>query len=569
MRKEHTQVLVVGGGPTGLLASILLSKLEIPHVLVEQRAEPLQAPAAHVINTRTMEIYRAAGLDVDALYALNTHPLAKLVSWRSRLSDPAIGVFDVEKHADPNAARVSREHTTNISQHRLEAYLRNAAKGSSCADVRFGTTWVGFEEDDRTASILEDAAGERCRLDYRFAIAADGASSPVARALGVRKVGPEAIATLLNLTCEVDTSAVTGDDHALLHWLLDPAVQGTVIVHDPKRLAVYMRPLSVPYESLDDYDDARCERLLNEVFGGQPHKVTHKGVWKMTAQVAERFREGCVFLAGDAAHRFPPTGGLGLNTGAGDVHNLVWKLAAALKLEQPEAVLDSYELERKPVAERNCDVSKHNNAKMIEVVEAVGLDPSKAGLLARVVNSTLFKLLPTAVQTALFDRLVNPARRLLANAIRESDEGAAIRRRVQAAIDRQVEHFSSLGLDLGYVYRQGAMVGDRALETAGSEASRYVETVGEGARLPERFVVGGAFSALHDYVRYDAYTLFSQGDASRLLTETAGLPVVPVDLEPLELTEPLSLAGSVLVRPDGHVASVDLASYGQETETSP
>ena len=82
---QTTQVLVVGGGPTGLLASLLLSKYEIPHVLMERRADTLNAPAAHVVNTRTMEIYRQTGLNVETLYGLNAHPRARHVTWKSQL----------------------------------------------------------------------------------------------------------------------------------------------------------------------------------------------------------------------------------------------------------------------------------------------------------------------------------------------------------------------------------------------------------------------------------------------------------------------------------------------------
>ena len=562
----ETSVLVVGGGPTGLLASILLSKYGIRHVLVEQRPDTLKAPAAHVVNTRTMEIYRQAGLDVAELYALNTHPRASLVAWQSRLDHDPIGVFDMASNHDALMAQsmFSGEHTTNISQHRLERHLKAQAERARFADIRFGVEWLGFEGENRQQSRLRVREGGELLVSHQYLIAADGAGSPVAAALDIERVGPDAIATFLNLTCEVDVARITGEGASLLYWILDPDVQGTIIVHDPNRLSVYMRPVAVPYESVEDYDDARCAELLRDVFAEQPYKVRHKGVWKMTAQVAARFRDGSVFLAGDAIHRFPPTGGLGLNTGVGDVHNLVWKLAVALQGEIAKdairALLDSYELERRPVAQRNCDVSKRNSDKMIEVVQAVGLDPSKGGLLAKLMNSTLVRRLPKALRRVVYGAVTLPVRKILADAERDDARGGEIRDRVAAAIDNQREHFSSLGLDLGYVYRDGCAVSDRAGETPESTVTTYAEALGAGARVPHR-TLDGDIERLHDLLDYTAFTLLTADADEAASHETFGVPVNVVDVTSLRCpdgtpcSEALELpaGGWALVRPDGHV----------------
>ncbi|MEM7281890.1 MAG: FAD-dependent monooxygenase [Pseudomonadota bacterium] len=567
---ETTTVLVVGGGPTGLLASILLSKCEISHVLVERRNTTLNAPAAHVVSTRTMEVYKQAGIPVDELYALNSHPTARCVSWKSRLEDSSLGVFDMASNLGTMPARqqVSSEHSTNISQHLLEAYLKTYAERSSFADIRYGVTWQGFVDGDRQRSQIKSEV-QTAEIEYAYMLGADGAASSVARALDIKKVGPDAIATFLNLTCEVDVSQASGESDSLLYWLLDPDVMGTMIVHDPRKLCVYMRPLSVPYESIDDYDDARCDVLIKTIFGDQPYRIRHKGLWKMTAQVADRFREGPVFLVGDSIHRFPPTGGLGLNTGVGDVHNLIWKIAAALKgnLSEDDAatLLDSYELERRPVAQANCDVSKENNEKMTEILHALGLDPSKAGILPKVMNSGFVKALPQGIQSMIRNALTKPLRKKLRDAQAPDSQGEAIRARVAAAIANQKEHFGSIGLDLGYVYRQGCAVTDDAANTPGSAVTTYVECVSSGARFPDRAISYAARpERLHDLLEYTGFTLLKLNANDPDPTQTFGLPMTVHDLSNTQSADNQSLVDSlgveavswVLVRPDGHTMAL-------------
>jgi len=346
---------------------------------------------------------------------------------------------------------------------------------------------------------------------------------------------------------------------------LSPQTPGILIVHDPKQLTVYMRPIFEPYETLEDYDDARCEALLSEIFGPQtPVKVTYKGIWKMAAQVAEQFSVDNVFLIGDSAHRFPPTGGLGLNSGAGDVHNLVWKLAATLKHQAPADLLASYELERKPVAQRNCDTSANNFHKMTEVTDVLGLDASKAHIPARLRSSALFRFLPRSMADALLKFLTWPIVRKVEAAYAENADGQATRARVQMAIDNQIEHFDMLGAELGYVYRDGCAVDPAARKTRDNTVRDYTPDAAAGARLPHvAFEKDGDAMTTLDVISYDRYTLFTNGPVTNSpdASATFGLPCHAFDIQKTDgvqaLVKGLNLPAGcwILVRPDGHVAA--------------
>ena len=536
-----TPVLIIGGGPTGLTASLLLSRLAVPHVLIEKRDGPIAAPAAHVINRRTMEIFRHCGLPMDELYGLDAHGEERtLVRWSRDPAAPALAELDVSELADESAA-LSRERLANISQFRLEALLLEHAQLHDAATVLYGHEWLEFVDEDSHRSRVRLPDGSTTIVEATCVLAADGAGSGIRAALGIGQTGPRNIATFLALS--VRARAPEG---VLLNWCLDPKYAGVTITHHPSELTVYMRQLHEPWESAADFDDEACQQLVDELFPGQDAEVLRRDVWRMTAQVADRFRAGPVFLVGDAAHRFPPTGGLGLNSGVADAHNLVWKIAAHLSGAADE-LLDSYELERKPVVQRNCDESLKNFRKMDEVIRAIGLDPDQASLPARVLASAPLRWLPRTIRTGLSTLLCWPVRRLL-------DRGASdVRRRqaIQAAADDQRDHFDMPELELGYVYDPGPAVGNGR---AGAAMP--------GARLPHVTLRDARGSSLHDLLCYDGYTLLAAGAAPSETFETFGLPLMCLDLSTLgSLDDSIGAALAlepddwILVRPDGHVAA--------------
>jgi len=560
----ETSVLIVGGGPTGLFASILFSKCKIPHILIERRVDVIDAPAAHVINVRTAEIFRQAGIDMDALYALDHHPEARLITWSQLPGAPVLGQLDISANKESLKARdlASQDHSANISQHLLERFLRNIVEKSEYADIRFGVKWEGFSDSQNKISKVSETDSKKYLINADYVVAADGASSSVSRALGIQMIGPDNLATFLNLSCEVDLENLPSGSGTLLYWLMDPEMRGVMVVHDPKRLAVVMQLIDVPYETFDDYDDARCEFLLDKIFRGNSYRLIHKSVWRMTAQIAENLRQDNVFLVGDSAHRFPPTGGLGLNTAIADVHNLVWKLAAVINhdlgVEPRERLLDSYEIERKPVAQRNTDASNLNNQKMMEVFEALGLDPSKANLLPKIMNSFLIRYLPQHLKQSIKELLLRPARALIAAAAADDQEGERIRDRISKAVENQEEHFNTLGLDLGYVYKKGVVSSDAAF-TPESDVMTYTPSFTAGARLPHRAIErGGRLASTLDLVHYNNFLSLKSGETREIEFPTFGYSVTEVDVAELDMTGMdlnLTEGEYLLVRPDGHIAA--------------
>lgn len=164
-------------------------------------------------------------------------------------------------------------------------------------------------------------------------------------------------------------------------------------------------PYFPPVQSLADFPASKCRDILRKAAGLPNLEVDVRTVktWNMSAQVAERFQDGRIFLAGDAAHRFPPAGAFGMNTGIQDAHNLAWKLAAVLNNTASPMLLDSYQAERKPVAQANTDLSVANWHEAVKVPKALGLDPRAANLLKAVVGSGPMSLLPEGFGRAALD----------------------------------------------------------------------------------------------------------------------------------------------------------------------
>lgn len=572
---ETTDVLIVGAGPTGLYASLLLSQQGIAHILIERRDGVLQAPAAHVINTRTMEIFAQLGLPMAELYGLNRHPGAHKISWMSTLQSRVLGEFDLLGNPQTLAQMMSssNQHTTNISQHLLEQYLLEKAQDSIYADIRYGTRWLGFlDEAKRISSVGQGGKEPSLQISAKYMLAADGAGSPIANALGIRRIGPEAIATFINFSCAVDITKAVGDakDNSigsnLLVWLLDPDLMGTVIVHDPEKLSVFMKMVPTDTASAELFDTKETRTLLTKVFGAD-YQLLHKSLWRMTAQVAERFRQQHVFLVGDSAHRFPPTGGLGLNTGIGDVHNLIWKIAACLRDPEQSLLLDTYEQERRPIAQRSCDVSVSNNQKMEEVLNAFDLDPSKAKILQKIMSLAVIRVLPKALRARVRQLLVDPARQRLARAAAKGAAGDAIRQRAAKAIERQEEHFNTIGLQLGSVYQPNVAIAESVNSVSHPEVSNFVPTAAVGARLPHvpLTLADGKTSTL-ELLDYANYTLLINGPSAvssedmqtfqqPLKTLRLNHESLQINREDIETAFELAEGDWLLIRPDGVIAA--------------
>jgi 2,4-dichlorophenol 6-monooxygenase len=254
----------------------------------------------------------------------------------------------------------------------------------------------------------------------------------------------------------------------------------------------------------------------------------------MTAQIAARYRSGRVFLVGDSAHRFPPTGGMGMNTGIQDAHNLAWKLAAVEAGWASPGLLDTYEIERRAVAQYNADQSLTNALKLLEVYEALGISADREASRAR-----------------------------LAAALDDPAAMSAVAR----AIENQRDHFDMVGLHLGFRYEEGALVPDgRPKPPCANPVSDFVPCLRSGLRLPHAWVeVAGRRVSTLDLIADDRLTLVlgTEGGPWQQVLPAAGRIPLRVVTEGRDFDDPqrrwaslreVEDSGAVLVRPDQHVA---------------
>jgi len=521
-------ILIVGAGPVGMLGGILASRHGLSSVVVERREGPQTAPAAHVVNARTYEICRQAGLDMDRIHAAGKDPAdAGHVNFVTHLSGELIGRLPFERQG-AGCLEFTPTPLRNLSQHRFEPILADELLSSPGTELRYRHQWDHSDEagDAVMSNISNLDTGETTRVRSRYVVGCDGAGSRVRKMLGIEMQGPPLIQCYLMIHFAANLRALTADRPGVLHFVLDPEAGGAFIAHDVESDWVFMHAIDPDVESADDYDDARCLDIIERAAGTNlSAEILGTGAWWMSSQTAESMGEGRIFLAGDAAHRFPPTGGLGLNSGVQDIHGLMWRIAAVCKARASSDLLGSYGTERLPVARNNADQSLTNAVKMVYLAVALGTDTE-----------------PTAER--LRASLADPSK---------ADE-------IAAAVEMQREHFDLFGLQLGYVYDEGALVPEGPPADRGLP-SEYVPTARPGARMPHAWLGDDHSCSTLDLVPLDRPVLLSFGDheawEDAIGVDEVAIVRIGVDTPALvswrEICE-VDGTGALLVRPDHHVA---------------
>jgi putative polyketide hydroxylase len=355
----HTPVLIVGGGVVGLSTAAFLAHHGVKCVLVERHPDLLVHPRARGLTPRTMELYRQIGLEpaiLERAYA------GKDFVWRPIRADTLSGEYtDPDEPMEDDGSGSSPCTFGPIDQDKLEAILRDRATASS-ATLRFDTQLTAFRQDDATvtATLLDRRTGSTETITADYLVAADGWSSGVRKHLGIDVDGPGRLFTTMTAIVSADLTAATRGRAVTIAYLMQPRPFTVLMAHDDAgRRWVFSMGIDPDHEPLDAFDDERVADLVRAAAGLPEVPVTvHPQIpgtdlkilaFPIVAQIARRYRCGRVFLVGDAAHSWPPTGGLGANTGVQDAHNLAWKLAAVVSGEAGAGLLDSYETERRPI----------------------------------------------------------------------------------------------------------------------------------------------------------------------------------------------------------------------------
>ncbi|MHB8630830.1 MAG: FAD-dependent monooxygenase [Candidatus Limnocylindria bacterium] len=481
---------------------------------IERHRAVSPVPRARFVNSRTMEIFRALGVEAAVRALAVAEEKVSLVIWAPSVTAEEVRRVTIETLGGPSGEPLSPAPGLTTSQDVLDPVLLRAVQESGNCEVRFDCRLSAIEQhdDEVFATYVEEKTGKVVSLRSRYVVAADGARSTARELLGVPMEGPANLGHTVNIHFKADLSLALRGRGVNLAFILNPKEPGLLLNIDGERSwtaqALYSPAAG---QRPEDYTEDRCRAVVRTQVGDPELAVEIIGTapFAMAARVAARFAQGRVFLVGDAAHEMPPAGGFGMNTGVQAAHNLGWKLAAVLGGWAGEGLLRTYEEERRPVARWITDQALRN----------------------------------------------------LASVGRAAD-GRATSERPAIPLGRG-EFFRERGMVWGAMYRGSAVVPDGSEPpTVENPVTDYVPCATPGCRAPHIWLdrSEGRRSTLDLWGPH--FTLLTNAGGSAWISaverieRTASLPLRAVECGDPAWADAYGVgpAGAVLVRPDGYVA---------------
>ncbi|WP_280491521.1 FAD-dependent monooxygenase [Nocardia asiatica] len=566
-------VVIVGAGATGSTLALLLARYGVPSTVLERRSDPLLHPAAHVINARSLEIWQHTDPSLAARIAALAPPIEQvsIIRWCGDPAGPPLGQIDLLSRPDWTAQ--VRSHSpfllSHIGQHQLMPVLWEALDREPLVDFRRATIAEQVDQTGSRAVVTARSAGPASSVETmyaRFAVAADGANSRLREQAGIGMDGP-VLANMGSVFFHAPGLFPAGTERPLLSWIYRPGFCGVMIAHaddDYILMTVYLHPA----QQIARESRAYWERMLPAVLGpGVSARIRSTGTWTMTSQMASRFRCGALLLAGDAAHRFPHTGGFGLNSGVQDAHNLAWKLTAIFHDGAHENLLDTYDIERRPVVARFAEQSVSNHFLLDKVTRPLGVTNRAVQQATAALARPPLAWLPDRLLAPVCDRLTDVQTARTAVVAPGHRRAGRVRARIAAQIPGQLEHFIATGLEFGYIYRSPLIRSEPGpVPVDGDGVLTYRPTTWPGARLPHAMIdLEREPVPIHDSLGPGRLTVFTADPRAWIAALTTdSRPPLPIQVIALRAPDPhdrdammalyeVGEHGAVAVRPDGHV----------------
>lgn len=471
-----TDVLIIGTGPAGSAAAALLSTYGVETMVVNRYRWLANTPRAHITNQRTMEVLRDLGRDVeDEAYMFASHQdlMGENVFCTSLVGEEIGRLKTWGTHPLSRAEHLLSSPTkmNDLPQTFMEPLLFKTAC-SRGAQARMSTEYESHVQDEEgvTTKLLDRLTGKKLTARSKYLLGADGGNSLVAQHADLPFEGKMGVGGSMNILFRADLSRHVAHRPSVLYWVVQPGADvggigmGLVRMVRPwnEWLIVWGYDIDQPAPKVDE---AFATKVARDLVGDPELKIDLMSVstWTVNNMYATKTSNGRVFCMGDAIHRHPPSNGLGSNTSIQDAFNLAWKIAYVIKGQAGPKLLDSYNVERAPIAKQIVTRANKSIDEFGPIFQALGL---------------LDSIDPVKMQQNMDARC------------ERTEDAERQRAKIRETIANKVYEFDAHGVEMNHRYKSDAVVTDGQKEPAFAKDPElhFQQTTWPGARLPHAWL---------------------------------------------------------------------------------